>query len=85
MNYIVTEPGLTDMLDGMYLNQKNYELAYDMWGEAFEVKEYKGTISKKTNWFNAMALQSRLNAYEKAEKTGLYSYCYKVSEFVSAN
>ena len=85
MNYIVTEPGLTDMLDGMYLNQKNYELAYDMWGEAFEVKEYKGTISKKTNWFNAMALQSRLNAYKLAEKTGLWSYNFKVSEFVTAN
>ena len=85
MNYIVTEPGLTDMLDGMYLNQKNYELAYDMWGEAFEVKEYKGTISKKTNWFNAMALQSRLNAYKWAEKTGMWSYNFKVSEFVTAN
>ena len=56
-----------------------------MWGEAFEVKEYKGTISKKTNWFNAMALQSRLNSYEMAEKTGLHSYCWKVSEFVTAN
>ena len=85
MNYIVTEPGLTDMLDGMYLNQKNYELAYEMWGEAFAVKEYKGTISKKTNWFNAMALQSRLNSYEMAEKTGLHSYCWKVSEFVTAD
>lgn len=85
MNYIVTEIGLTDMLEGMYLNQKNYELAYEMWGEAFEVKEYKGTISKKTNWFNAMALQSRLNSYEKAEKTGLHSYCWKVSEFVTSD
>lgn len=85
MNYIVTEIGLTDMLEGMYLNQQNYELAYEMWGEAFEVKEYKGTISKKTNWFNAMALQSRLNSYEMAEKTGLHSYCWKVSEFVTAD
>ena len=85
MNYIVTEIGLTDMLEGMYLNQKNYELAYEMWGEAFEVKEYKGTISKKTNWFNAMALQSRLNSYEMAEKTGLHSYCWKVSEFVTSD
>ena len=85
MNYIVIEPGLTDMLEGMYLNQKNYEFAYEMWGEAFEVKEYKGTISKKTNWFNAMALQSRLNAYKWAEKTGMWSYNFKVSDFVSAN